>query len=108
MEELKPNKLALTCYEDSDSYGSGMRTLAEFADDNTTLGRRAMVKAVDYVHDLLTAVTDHGFNLHSELSDVAKDIRKAVGTDETELSIYKVPLSIVNLLIGKFNLELEE
>ena len=104
-----PTKLALTCYEDSESYEPGMRTLATFVDDdNAVLGQRAIVKAVDYVHDLLIAVTDHRFDLQSELGELMKDIKKAVGVGEAKLSIYKAPLSIVNLLIGKYNLELEE
>jgi len=109
-KEPKPRKYILTCWEDSEPYEPGSRTLAVFEDDPPTgiLRRSAAHKAVDYVHDLLNAVTDHRFDLQSELKKLARDITKATGADESGLSIYEVPVSIVNLLLAKYNLTLED
>lgn len=109
-EEPKPKRYILTCWEDSEPYEPGFRTLAEFTDDppKSILQRSAMHKAVDYVHDLLNAVTDVGFDLQHELKKLARDITEATGADESGLSIYEVPVSIVNLLLAKYNLRLED
>ena len=109
-EEPKPKRYSLTCWEDSEPYEPGHRTLAEFTDDSPTgiLRRSAMHKAVDYIHDLLNAVTGSRFDLQQELKEIARDITKATGADESGLSIYEVPVSIVNLLLDKYNLRLED
>ena len=107
-EEPKPKKLVLTCWEDSEPYEPGTRNLFEFEDDKAgILNRTAAAKAIDYVHDLLNAVTDYRFDLHHELSKLAVDICK-VANGKVKISFYEVPISIVNLLIQKYNIELEE
>lgn len=104
----KPKKLVLTCWEDSEPYEPGTRNLFEFEDDKAgILNRTAAAKAIDYVHDLLNAVTDYRFDLHHELSKLAVDICK-VANGKVKISFYEVPISIVNLLIQKYNIELEE
>jgi len=105
-ENVKVTKYRLTCYEDSEPYEPGTRTLAEFEDDTGgILCRTAMSKAVDYIHDLLAAVTDSRFDLTHELRKIADDI--TVPTGLRQLSVYDLPLSVVNLLISKYGLELE-
>ena len=113
----KSKRYSLTCYEDSESYEPGLRTLAEFEDDPhyPSLGYCAKSKAIDYCHDLLIAVTDSRFSLFSELKKMANEINdtiveesKGKCADVPPLSTYNLPLSIVNLLLDKYNLELEE
>lgn len=104
----KSKRYSLTCYEDSESYEPGLRILAKFEDDPhyPSLGSCAKSKAIDYCHDLLIAVTNSKFVLTHELRQIADDI--TVPTGIQQLSVYDMPVSIVNLLIDKYNLELEE
>ena len=107
----KPRKCKVTCYS-HDSYEplGGTRTLASFEDGTHVLDQQpAVSKALDWLDDLLEATNN--FSLHDELRRIREACDKAAGKtgdDRVFRSNADVPPCIVNLVLYKYGLELED
>lgn len=97
----KPRKCKITCYSHVpyEPLG-GTRTLASFEDGISALDQQpAVSKALDWLDDLLEATNN--FSLHGEL----EKIREACDVFRSNAD---VPLRIVNLILAKYGLTLED
>jgi len=107
----KVGQVRVTCYshESYEPLGS-TRTLATFRDGTDVLDQQpALSKALDWLHDLLLATSD--FDLHCELEKIRKACDKSAGKagdDHVFRSNADVPLCIVNLVLDKYGLKVEE
>lgn len=97
-------KLRLKCW--SADFNMDERTLAVFEDGNTVFDQSpAQTKAIDWLEDILYAVK------HESFIDELKSIQKECNQDKDPQpfpDIYKMPLCIVNLVLKKYELTLEE
>ena len=107
----KAAQVRVTCYS-HESYEplGGTRTLATFRDGTDVLDQQpALSKALDWLDDLLQATND--FSLHDELGKIRKACDKSAGKagdDHVFRGNADVPLCIVNLVLDKYGLEIEE
>ena len=109
--EAKVSQVRVTCYS-QESYEplGGTRTLATFRDGTDILDRQpAVSKALDWLDDLLQATNN--FSLHDELRKIREACDKSAGKtgdDHVFRGNDDVPLCIVNLVLDKYGLEVEE
>lgn len=107
----KPRKCKVTCYSHDPYEPMGCtRTLASFEDGTHVLDQQpAVSKALDWLDDLLEATND--FSLHDELKRIREACDKAAGKtgdDHVFRSNADVPPCIINLVLDKYGLELED
>lgn len=107
----KSRKCKITCYSHALYEPTGCtRTLASFEDGTSALDQQpAVSKALDWLDDLLEATND--FSLHGELKKIREACNKAAvrtGDEYVFRSNADVPLRIVNLILAKYGLTLED
>lgn len=107
----KARKCKITCYSHAlyEPMG-GTRTLASFEDGTSALDQQpAVSKALDWLDDLLEATNN--FSLHGELKKIREACDKAAGKTGDDCvfrSNADVPPCIVNLILDKYGLTLED
>lgn len=97
-------KLRLKCW--SADFDMDERTLAEFEDGKTVFDQKsAQVKATDWLEDMLYAVKHESFI--KELKSIQKECNQDRNLQPFP-SVYTMPLCIINLVLNKYDLTLEE